>query len=181
MKEKPSELPEGCLQIAGFPFYCVRSDGAVFSCRTRGGLFRPWTPMVGSWNNGRESDSRMFVSFHRDGKLWPRTIHRLVLEAFVGPCPEGLEGCHNDGNPEHNHVGNLRWDTHASNMADRKTHGKNPEGERNPAAVLNADQVKEIRELWMQGVMQKALAPIFGVSKQCIQTVCSGTCWMSVS
>lgn len=51
------------------------------------------------------------------------SIHRLVLEAFIGPCPTGLEACHNDGNPENNHAANLRWDTHAGNMQDRLAHG----------------------------------------------------------
>ena len=53
-------------------------------------------------------------------------VHVLVLEAFVGPCPDGLMACHNDGNPANNHLGNLRWDTAASNMQDRIVHGRNP-------------------------------------------------------
>jgi hypothetical protein len=48
-----------------------------------------------------------------------RAIHQLVLEAFVGPRPPGMEGCHNDDNPANNHISNLRWDTHAENMRDR--------------------------------------------------------------
>lgn len=51
------------------------------------------------------------------------TIHRLVLETFVGPCPEGMEACHNNGNPADNRVENLRWDTHIANMADQRVHG----------------------------------------------------------
>lgn len=50
-------------------------------------------------------------------------VHLLVLEAFVGPRPEGLYGCHNDGDPDNNHVSNLRWDTPSSNMHDRVRHG----------------------------------------------------------
>ena len=46
-------------------------------------------------------------------------IHRLVLEAFVGPCPDGLEGCHWDDDPANNNLENLRWDTHQENMKDR--------------------------------------------------------------
>ena len=53
-------------------------------------------------------------------------VHRLVLEAFVGPCPEGMEGCHNDGNPQNNHVDNLRWDTRGNNCLDTVKHGRNP-------------------------------------------------------
>lgn len=52
-----------------------------------------------------------------------KRIHRLVLEAFVGPCPEGMEACHNDGNPANNHLGNLRWDTPSANNYDQVRHG----------------------------------------------------------
>lgn len=49
--------------------------------------------------------------------------HRLVLEAFVGPCPEGMQACHNDGDRMNTRVGNLRWDTPKANSADRWRHG----------------------------------------------------------
>lgn len=54
-----------------------------------------------------------------------RTLHRLVLEAFAGPCPVGMEACHHDGDREHNGIGNLRWDTRSSNARDRTRHGTN--------------------------------------------------------
>jgi hypothetical protein len=57
----------------------------------------------------------------------PRPVHRLVLEAFVGPCPEDTEGCHNNGNPYDNRLANLRWDTRSGNMLDKIKHGTNHE------------------------------------------------------
>lgn len=53
-------------------------------------------------------------------------VHRLVLEAFVGPCPPGMECCHNNGDPSDNRVENLRWDTKKANVADRRKHGNDP-------------------------------------------------------
>jgi len=50
------------------------------------------------------------------------TIHRLVMLAFVGPCPEGLEVCHNDGNKLNNTTDNLRYDTRTSNLLDTIKH-----------------------------------------------------------
>jgi hypothetical protein len=50
-------------------------------------------------------------------------VHRLVLIAFVGPCPDGMEGCHNNGVPSDNRLENLRWDTRKANMADAIEHG----------------------------------------------------------
>ena len=57
------------------------------------------------------------------GRRHSITVHRLVLEAFVGPCPPGLEAWHNNGDQKNNHVTNLRWDTHAENNRDRFRHG----------------------------------------------------------
>ncbi len=49
-----------------------------------------------------------------------RRIHRLVALAFIGPCPNGLEACHNDGNNKNNRLDNLRYDTHKANMQESK-------------------------------------------------------------
>ena len=50
-------------------------------------------------------------------------LHRLVLLAFVGPCPEGMEGRHRDGNPLHCALTNLSWSTHGENLRDKRSHG----------------------------------------------------------
>lgn len=50
-------------------------------------------------------------------------VQSLVLTAFVGPRPAGLEACHNDGDPSNNMLSNLRWDTRISNMLDQVRHG----------------------------------------------------------
>ncbi len=52
-------------------------------------------------------------------------IHRLVLEAFVGPCPEGMECCHGDGDRANASLTNLRWDTRSANTIDAVTHQTN--------------------------------------------------------
>lgn len=51
------------------------------------------------------------------------SVHRLVLQAFVGPCPRGQEGCHNNGQSLDNRLSNLRWDTRSSNILDTVKHG----------------------------------------------------------
>lgn len=59
-----------------------------------------------------------------DGKKETFYIHRLVLETFTGPCPPGMEGCHNDGDPSNNNLDNLRWDTKEANAADTLEMGR---------------------------------------------------------
>lgn len=60
------------------------------------------------------------VSLYRGGKATrkERTVHRLVLEAFVGPAPDGCEVLHGDGTKINNHLSNLRWGTRSENMRD---------------------------------------------------------------
>ena len=49
-------------------------------------------------------------------------VHRLVLEAFAGPCPAGLESRHLNGIKTDNRRSNLVWGTSAENSADAKEH-----------------------------------------------------------
>lgn len=63
------------------------------------------------------------VSVLADGERKYQYVHILVLTAFYGPCPEGMEGCHHDGDPLNNRLGNLRWDTHVGNVSDSIRHG----------------------------------------------------------
>lgn len=50
-------------------------------------------------------------------------VHRLVLEAFIGPSPDGTECCHNDNDRTNNAVDNLRWDTRYNNCQDTRAAG----------------------------------------------------------
>jgi hypothetical protein len=51
-------------------------------------------------------------------------VHRLVMAAFVGPCPEGMVIRHLDGDPSNNSVDNLRYGTYSENAYDRVLHGR---------------------------------------------------------
>lgn len=63
------------------------------------------------------------VSLQIDGRSQRRSVHHLVLEAFCGPRPAGMHGCHNDGNRRNNCASNLRWDTPQANIHDSIKHG----------------------------------------------------------
>ncbi|MGZ4516413.1 MAG: NUMOD4 motif-containing HNH endonuclease [Mycobacteriaceae bacterium] len=65
------------------------------------------------------------VHLSREGTQAPRLVHRLVLEAFMGPCPSGSEGCHGSGGKGDNSLQNLRWDTSRENSLDTVRHGTN--------------------------------------------------------
>ncbi|WP_313591914.1 LuxR C-terminal-related transcriptional regulator [Agrobacterium cavarae] len=50
----------------------------------------------------------------------PRQVHRLVLEAFRGPCPPDMEALHIDDTPTNNSIDNLQWNTKKANGAARR-------------------------------------------------------------
>lgn len=63
------------------------------------------------------------VSLWRDNRETTAHVHTLVAEAFIGPRPEGMYACHNNGDPTDNRVGNIRWGSPSSNSYDKRAHG----------------------------------------------------------
>jgi hypothetical protein len=116
------------------------------------------------------------VNVSRAGKKSARRIHRLVLEAFVGPCPEGHIGCHGDGDPTNNRLENLRWGTHQANADDTLRHGRRKMGSASNAKLVEED-VLEIRRLRSEGVPTGALASRFGVSRGNIEAIVYRRSW----
>mgnify|MGYP001615377444 CR=1 FL=1 len=107
-------------------------------------------------------------------------VHRLVLLAFVGPCPEGMECRHLDGNPSNNRLDYLCWGTHAENMADTVRHGRTNRGERNPNAKLTDATVLEIRQRSKAGESRMAIARSLGLCQSTISYVALGKTWRHV-
>lgn len=69
------------------------------------------------------TSGHLAVTLCRDGERNMRYVHRLVLEAFRGPCPPGHEACHWDDDPSNNRLENLRWGTREENRADMVRNG----------------------------------------------------------
>lgn len=63
------------------------------------------------------------VQLWKDGRGKTQWVHRLVLEAFIGPRPDGMVTRHLDGHSRDNGRENLMWGTQKQNIADKKTHG----------------------------------------------------------
>lgn len=63
------------------------------------------------------------VNLSKDGEQHTVAVQYLVLEAFVGPRPVGMHGCHSDDNGHNNRLTNLRWDTPKGNYEDREKNG----------------------------------------------------------
>lgn len=117
---------------------------------------------------------RLQIRLHRDGGGQVCRVHRLVAAAFHGPCPAGMECCHNDGDKLNNHASNLRWDTPEANRADRTAHGVN-QGERGGAAKLTRGQVVEIRQALTTS--SRCLARQYGVARSTIRDIRARKTW----
>ena len=105
-------------------------------------------------------------------------IHRGVCEAFHGPCPEGMECRHLDGDMLNNSAENLKWGTPTENSHDKYTHGTVTKGERNGGAKLTAAAVIEMRrEREERGTPFHRLAEMHGVSTMTAYRATVGQSW----
>ena len=105
-------------------FYAIFDDGRIFSKRK----WRFMSFALSGYNKYRKvflmSDDDSWIG-RKDWWGRPRihSVHRLVLEHFVGPCPVGMECHHIDHDKGNNHVSNLEWVTHSENILRSFTEG----------------------------------------------------------
>lgn len=132
------------------PRYLVYRDGRIYSTISNKFL-KPQ----------RCSSGRFQIRPAIDGRLVH--VHRVVLESFVGPCPDGMEACHNNCDYSDNRLDNLRWDTKSENMRDEKWAGK--------SGKLSPHDVLAIRARCAAGEHHTAIAEDFGVHRNYISLV----------
>lgn len=115
----PYEMFEGrTVEISYAPGYFISELGIAYGPGQLG--YREYH-VLPSFTN--DDYGHQVVDLDIDGRKRHRYLAVLVAEAFI-PNPHNYpEVCHIDGNPHNNHVSNLKWGTHADNMADAKRHG----------------------------------------------------------
>lgn len=162
------------LDFLGYPAYIIDSEGNV------------WSNLRGGWKKlkpGLMGDHKKYlgVSLCNKGKRKTIKIHRLVLEAFVGPCPEGYEARHfPDPNPYNNRLENLQWATHKDNEHDKIIHGTKwrAKGELHGNSKLTKENVLEIRKLKKSKKLSNAkIGKRFGVSRAAIGLILTRKRW----
>lgn len=108
-------------------------------------------------------------------------IHRIVLEAFVGPCPQGMECCHKDNDPLNNHYSNLMWATHRDNMMEFGMMSALGKGESNGTSVLTDKTVKAIRKMAKEThATHREISERYGTTKQNIGRIINRKRWQHV-
>jgi uncharacterized protein (DUF433 family) len=119
------------------------------------------------------------VTLSRPGRQQePRLVHHLVLEAFVGPRPDGMEALHGPAGKLDASLANLHWGTRSENMRDKTRDGNDNRGERSGLAKLTWDQVREIRARADRGESQRVLAADFGVTFGNIHCIVRNKSWV---
>jgi hypothetical protein len=114
------DTTERWLPIPGFDEYEVSDQGRVRSWNAR----RTKPELLPKVLKIRPSpNGYLTVKLSHPSKKQRFTIQKLVLLAFRGPRPEGLECRHLDGDHNNNCLDNLVYGTHSENMRDKVAHG----------------------------------------------------------
>jgi hypothetical protein len=118
------------------------------------------------------------VSLHKNGKGQTIRVHRVVLEAFVGPCPDGMECLHANNDKLDARLVNVRWGTHAENTGQMRDDGR-------AQAALGAGTAKKLD--WADlhlilsdlaaGQTQQLIADRHGIVRQTVSKIARGEYW----
>jgi len=151
------------LPTKDFPNYEVSNEGLVRNANTKHIL---------KLNTKKGTLPYKRVHLSNKGIAKYVLVHRLVLIAFVGDCPKGMQCLHADNNPANNNLSNLSWNTPKKNheTIDRK-------GERNGRAKLTETDVINIRK---SQAATRSLAKQYNVSQKYIQNIQRGITWKHI-
>lgn len=127
---------------------------------------------------GPTSTGHLTVALGRGGSA---LVHRLVLQAFVGPCPpKPFEGLHWDDVRTNNHLTNLRWGSRSANLHDAVRNGRKAVGEQHYGAKLKDADIPVIRSL----IGRRSYAQIgrdYGVSEASIRQIRDRKAWRHIA
>ncbi len=120
--------------------------------------------------------------FRKDTKnRVPKSVHRIVAETFI-PNPENKPQVnHVDCDKTNNKKSNLEWNTQEENMKHAKDNGLRDtpamqevgKGEKNSQAIINKNDVREIREIYSRESykVKEYLAKLFNIDITLLEDV----------
>ncbi len=169
-------MEERWSDVAGWAGYAVSTLGNLRG--KRGGLL--------SLQHDKDGYRCAYIGPRKAGKMVK--VHRLVVQAFVGPIPEGYCVNHINGRKDDNRVENLEVVTLAQNTQHGFTSlgriGKNTnptKGAEHHNASLNEEAVREIRRLYASGERQVDLAKRFETPQTNISAIVRRKAWAHIA
>lgn len=106
------------------------------------------------------------LNLKKNGQFY---VHRLVAELFIGPCPEGLQVNHKNGDKADNRVENLEYVTRSQNIQHSYRVLGRPivavRGEDHPNSKLTNADVASVHAMFANGIKKAHIAKHFGVSR----------------
>ena len=164
--------------IKNFSKYQISNKGRIRSWKGKGYYIRKLI---------KHQDGYLRIQFRNDNlKLYSFRVHRLVLEAFISPCPDKYEANHKDGNKENNRVENLEWVTHQYNIQHAVKKGFFVPswpmliGEQKGNSKLKNDEVWLIKKLLWYDLSTRKIAKMFKVGKSAIHSISSKRTWSHI-
>lgn len=124
---------------------------------TRGGILKP-SPDIWGY---------LYVGLCKNGEKETCQVHQLVMESFVGRCPDGCEVDHIDWNPSNNRLDNLSYQPKGINRARRspewkKNHSEankklaqDPEWRKSHAEAMRRTKSKPVNQYTLGGIFVK--------------------------
>ena len=169
-------------QIERFVGYRFGSDGSAWT---------EWRKGPNSIRTGRWKRLKPFVKIGylyvglkdiqdtrtKHDKLPHYRLHRLILEAFVGPCPEGMGCRHLNGNKMDNRIENLAWGTQQENIDDNVVQGTIRKRESHGMAKLTGEQVERIRIARARGATLNEIGTEFGIGLSQVSRIIHNKSW----
>lgn len=111
-----------------------------------------------------------------------RAAHIIAWEiANDRKMPVGMLVRHDCDNPLCTNPGHLTLGTHADNSDDKVSRGRQAQGSRMGSAKLTELDIPVIREMYKQGIYQRAIAAQFGVSQSLISAIILRKIWDHVA
>lgn len=131
-------------------------------------------------------DGYATVSLSKNGKAKSFLVHRIVLGAFRGLCPKGMNCNHVNGKKDDNRLANLEYVTFSENtrhaMEVLGFNERRARGLRNKSSKMTVDGVRAVRALYATGTHTYAqIAREYGVSHETIGAILRHKHWQHVA
>lgn len=151
----------------------VRREVAAVNTRV-GRILKPYVGKVGYLVVGLKDGTQRKTAY----------IHRLVAEAFLGPCRDGMQVNHINGDKTDARLANLEYVTASDNLRHAYATGLNrgAAGEMSGRAKVTSADVVEIRALAAeQGLTPRQIGLRFGIGKRTTWAIIARRTWRHVA